>query len=126
MRLFLDAGAVFRHGVFAQVEDVGDFLRAEREHGKHTNVEFGLVQVGMGSLQFRQSIGIGLAEHFEDAVEGFVALVVVDSLHLHPQGLAGLSLQGTVRGLQVALDGFVRLGHLLAIDAMVDDKGGGR
>ena len=126
MRLFLDAGAVFRHGVFAQVEDVGDFLRAEREHGKHTDVELGVAQVGMGGLQFRQGFGIGFVEHFEDAVEGVVALVVVDSLHLHPQGLASLSLQGTVRGLQVALDGFVRLGHLLAVDAMVDDKGGSR
>ena len=126
MRLFLDGGAVFRHGVFAQVENVGDFLRPEGEHGKHTNVEFGVVQVGMGNLQFHQGIGIGFVEHFEDTVEGVVALVVVDGLHLHPQGLIGLSLQGTVRGLQVALDGFVRLGHLLAVDAMVDDKGGGR
>ena len=80
----------------------------------------------MGGLQFHQGVGIGFVEHFEDTVEGVVALVVVDGLHLHPQGFIGLSLQGTVRGLQVALDGFVRLDHLLAVDAMVDDKGGGR
>ena len=46
--LFLDGSAVFRHGIVTQVEDVGDFFRAERKIRKHTDVELGLGQVGIG------------------------------------------------------------------------------
>ncbi len=57
--LIIDAGAVFRHGVFPQFKDVGNLLHAERKMREDTDINFRVCQIGIRRLQIRYGVRMG-------------------------------------------------------------------
>ena len=64
---FDEVGAVFHHGVLAQLQDFGFLFDAELEEVEHEKVVFLIAQVGISGFQPFEGVRIDRVEGVDDA-----------------------------------------------------------